>query len=371
LQEQGLRTESIAFAQFFGDVLKKNLIYTTCVDIGGGTSDISVWQNNCLVHQASVPYAGRDIFHSILEPNLAFIGDIFGLPPEAGRSVAQVLGSQRNFNAALDIYLRANSERILSEGYIMNADKPRNREFRTLLALSFGGLFHYIGLILKQLKQEKLLNNPEVISSILIGGNGSRFFQWLSPTGNYTENSEINKVIGSIMVRASALNKNPHLLTLSNQPKEEACAGLVVSAEGTKLKGFAEKQKDYPLAGADCIINGERFTGDQRINVFDCEWEEIDSFEIDSYGELEEYLKNFNEVLKEESVQEIDQLRNFGKGGLFEMDDDFRILLGTKIKQACLKKVGLISEFENDPPFLMVLKCFIAMLAEQWSRNAG
>ncbi len=371
LQEQGLRTESIAFAQFFGDVLKKNLIYTTCVDIGGGTSDISVWQNNELVHQASVPYAGRDIFHSILEPNLAFVGDIFGLPPEAGKSVARVLGNQKNFNAALDIYLRVNSERILSEGYIMNADKPRNREFRTLLALSFGGLFHYLGLIQKQLKQEELLEDSEIITPILIGGNGSRFLHWLTPSGTYTQNSEVNAFARGILMRASGLKRNPDLLTLSNQPKEEACGGLVVSTEGTKLKGFAERQKDYPLTGGDCIINGEAFNDGQRLNVFEHDWEQITSFEINSYEQLEHYLKNFNEVLREESIQEIDQLRNFGKGGAFAMDEDFRILLGAKVKQACLKKVGLVSEFESDPPFLIALKCFISILAEQWSKTAG
>jgi hypothetical protein len=34
---ESIRTESIVFAQFFADVLNKNLIHTTCVDIGGGT----------------------------------------------------------------------------------------------------------------------------------------------------------------------------------------------------------------------------------------------------------------------------------------------------------------------------------------------
>ncbi|AIE73992.1 MULTISPECIES: hypothetical protein [unclassified Synechocystis] len=371
LQGQGLKTESIAFAQFFGDVLKKNLIYTTCVDIGGGTSDISVWQDNQLVHQASVPYAGRDIFHSILEPNLAFIGDIFGLPPEAGRSVAKVLGNQRNFNASLDIYLRANSERILSEGYIMNADKPRNRQFRTLLALSFGGLFHYLGMIQKELKKEEFFNDSSIITSILMGGNGSRFLHWLTSSGVYTQNSEINNLARGILMRASDLNKNPDLLTLSPQPKEEACGGLVVSSAGTKLSGFLGKKKDYPFTGENCVINGENFSSSDRLNVLERGWEEISSFEISSYNHLEEYLKNFNDILREESIQEIDQLRNFNQGGLFNMDSDFRILLEAKIKQVCLRKVGPTSEFEIDPPFLIILKSFIAILAEQWSKITG
>ncbi|MFM7193136.1 MAG: hypothetical protein ACKOX2_20330, partial [Microcystaceae cyanobacterium] len=145
--EQALRTESIAFAQFFGDILGKDLVHTTCVDIGGGTSDISLWQNNDLIHQASVPYAGRDIFHQILKPNLAFMGEIFGLSSEDAESLKKQLNVRTNFNSAFDTYLRGNADQILTNGYVMNADKPRSREFRSLVAFSIGGLYHYLGLV--------------------------------------------------------------------------------------------------------------------------------------------------------------------------------------------------------------------------------
>jgi hypothetical protein len=219
----------------------------------------------------------------------------------------------------------------------------------------------------KQLKQEELFADTDLVTSILIGGNGSRFLHWLTPSGTYTQNSEINDLVRGILIRASGLNKNPDLLTLSPQPKEEACGGLVVPSTGTKLSGFSSKKKDYPFTGENCIINGEKFTSGDRLNVLDRGWEEINSFDINAYDQLEEYLKNFNDILREESIQEIDQLRNFNQGGLFSMDADFRILLTTKIRQACLKKIGLVSELEIDPPFLIILKCFVAILSEQWS----
>jgi hypothetical protein len=223
----------------------------------------------------------------------------------------------------------------------------------------------------KQLKQEELFADTDLVTSILIGGNGSRFLHWLTPSGTYTQKSEINDLVRGILIRASGLNKNPDLLTLSPQPKEEACGGLVVPSMGTKLSGFSSKKKDYPLTGENCVINGEKFTFSDRLDVLEHGWEEINSFEVTSYDQLEEYLKNFNDILREESIQEIDQLRNFNQGGLFNMDSDFRILLTTKVKQACLRKVGPVSEFEIDPPFLIILKCFLSILAEQWSKTLG
>ena len=136
----------------------------------------------------------------------------------------------------------------------------------------------------------------------MIGGNGSRFLHWLTPSGTYTKRSEINDLACGILMRASGLEKNPDLLTLSPQPKEEACGGLVVSSEGTRLKGFADKRIDHVLLGEECIINGQTLTADQRLNISP-DWQDISSFQINSYTELEKYLKNFNDILREESIQ--------------------------------------------------------------------
>ena len=46
---------------------------TTCIDMGGGTSDISIWQNDKLLHQCSVQLAGRDLFSQFVEMNPKFL----------------------------------------------------------------------------------------------------------------------------------------------------------------------------------------------------------------------------------------------------------------------------------------------------------
>ncbi len=365
-----IRTESIAFAQFFADVLNKNFIHTTCVDIGGGTSDISVWQENTLIHQASVPYAGRDIFHRILQPNLAFVGDIFGLPPQAANRFRQIFSGKTNFNAAFDTYLRFQGERLRTDSYVINVGKQRNREFRTLVAFALGALYHYLGLVQKQLNQEGTLKRRDDVTSILVGGNGSRFLHWLSTSGQYDQNSEINILLDGILTKASGLKSNPDLITISIYPKDEACGGLVVSPDGEKLKGLDQKQEDYPFLGEACEINGQSFTADQRLNL-PSSWENIEDFRITSFNELERYVANFNTIISDEKIEEIDPLRNFGKGGLFSLTNDLRTLLQTSVTQVCLRKKGPITEFEPEPPFLITIKSLLDILADQWSKTAN
>lgn len=366
-----IRTESIVFAQFFADVLKKDLIHTTCADIGGGTSDISIWQENDLIHQASVPYAGRDIFHRILQPNLAFIGDIFGLSPTDANEFRKNFSGKNNFNLALDIYLRFYAEEILRDKYVINIEKQRNREFRTLVAFALGGLYHYFGLV-----QKYLVNNPDSklkrtdVTSILVGGNGSRFLHWLTITGTYNHHSEINILLDGILTKASGLESSPEVMTLSTYPKDEACGGLVVPPDGKKLKGLEQDQEDYPFLGEACKINDQDFTAEQRLELADS-WENIEDFRVTSFSELERYIANFNEIIKDKKIQEIDPLRNFDRGGLFSLTDNVRTLLERSVTDSCLCKRVPIAEFEPEPPFLITLKCLVGVLADQWSKTAN
>ena len=143
LADHDIRPKSIAFAQFFTDTLGRELVHTICISLEGEIYEISVWQDNQLVHQVSVPYGGRHLFHRILRNNLAFIGEIFGLSSQDAKSLQSNFSSRHNFNAVLDRYLRGNAKKILKNGYIINADKTRSREFRTLVAFALGGLYHY------------------------------------------------------------------------------------------------------------------------------------------------------------------------------------------------------------------------------------
>ena len=368
LDDQALRPNNVAMAQFFGDILAYDLVHTTCINFSKNASEVSIWQENSLVYQSSISYGVRDFFHRILKPNLAFIGDIFCLPFQYRKSLRRKFAKAENVNSALDHYLRINEKEILLDNYITGSDNYRNREFRTLFAFSLGGFYHYLGLVQKYLNQENLTRREE-LTRILIGGNCSHFLNWLnwlSPSGRYTSDSEVNTLLQGILTQASGLRENPCGITYCNYGDEVSC-GLVVLPDGEKLTGLREND-NHLFLGEDCRINGQFFTADQQLKLGE-DWKNIEDFEITSFSELEKYISNFNSIIGNEDILEIGSLRNFVNGKLLNITDDLQKHLQALVANACLRKLGPISEFEPEPPFLLTLRCFIDILAEEWSRS--
>jgi hypothetical protein len=368
----GLQTESVAFAKYFADVHKQLIVHTTCVDIGGGTSDLSIWKANQLVHQASVPYAGRNFFHNLLREKIDYFAEVFGFRQGQIENLKKYLKDNgNNFNSIIDLNLRSDGEEEVKDasenyihGYRINSQKERNRQFRTLLAFAQCGLFYYIGLVQKGLKKEgKIQEN--YFTSLLLGGNGSRFIHWLSPSGKFSKDSEINELVEGIMLAATELETNPNLLALSEKPKQEACGGLVVEPGGEQLVGIHRKTSDDPFLGEACVINGKKFEADERLTLED-EWNEITEFNVVSTVEIEKYLEVFNKTIKDRKIDEIDQLRDYKNGNVLKITDSFRKPLMENLKKQCLRKEGPKTKFEPDPPFLMVLKAFLEVLAKEW-----
>jgi hypothetical protein len=180
--------------------------------------------------------------------------------------------------------------------------------------------------------------------------------------------SEVNELIDGIMLAASGMKRNPNLLTLSKEPKHEACCGLVVPAEGTKLKGIDRKTEDNPFLGEPCVINGKAFAASDRLTLDD-DWNEITEFTVISTPELETYLKNFNRIIKDRKIKEIEPLLDYKTGSLLMITDDFRKLLMANISVQCHDKKKLKDQFIPDPPFFMAMKAFLLVLARKWSES--
>ncbi|BAW97810.1 unknown protein (plasmid) [[Synechococcus] sp. NIES-970] len=358
------RTESIAFAEYYRNVcagVEDNLLNTICVDIGGGTSDIAVFRESKVIYQTSVSYAGRDIYHRLLKLNLNAIGDVFGLSDRDAKSLQEVL-SGSNFNSALDNYLRGNGRKILEGGYAVNAGKKRNKEFRTLLVFAIGGLHHYLGLVQKYLSQ----NKDDCTATIFIGGNGSRFLDWLTPTGEYNSNSEINKVLLGVMEKAAELQPNPKVdpIQRTKHPKSEVCEGLIIPQE----KILKRVEQSNPLVGEICEVNGQEFAALEVFN-FPEEWENITSFNITSTQELERYIRNFNQIITQEKIGSIQALPGVQIRGNEAIPNDLKRVLQDIVRDTCQKKLGKKEDFELESTFLLQLRCFMDILASRWARS--
>ncbi len=128
------RTESLAFAQYFADLEDLSLVNATCIDMGGGTSDISIWENNKLVHQCSIQLAGRDLFSQFLELKPEFLDQNLQLNNWGFKHL-----KGRFFITALDHFLRMNSDYWLKNQRIFVEDNSEFQGLLRLIAIGFLG----------------------------------------------------------------------------------------------------------------------------------------------------------------------------------------------------------------------------------------
>lgn len=359
------QTESIAFAQYFADELGEQLVYTTCLDVGGGTSDISIWKDMTLVHQLSIPFAGRDIFHQILSRNIKRIGEVFGLSDDKSQElVLDLKNSGDNFDAYLDSYLRLKGNVVLER--LRNAGNTDSiQKFRGLLALAYAGLYYYIGLVLRYLDQDKA-------TPVYLGGNGSRFINWIDPDGQYSESSDINKLLAYILAKAGGYSTEERRDTiLSRNPKQEAAGGLIV--EETRLKGLSEST---PEAFAGVAMTFETDIGsidfrpeDELLLPDTCQ--EIRSISITDYSQIGSFIEVFNEAIYACGIRDIVPpiVARSGEEALEAISFD----LGNEVKQLLNNRRsvggGSRQSYEPDPGFIVAHKALLRVLAKQWAKS--
>jgi hypothetical protein len=359
---QLFRTESLALAQYFADREDCNLIRSACIDLGGGTSDISVWQDNNLVHQCSVQLAGKHLLAQFLEQRPALIARWFKQPTEEWSNL-----EEDKFKAKIDSLLRHNSDEWLQN------DRPQLEEDRDfqglirLMAVGTAGIYYYLGLILNTLVAEEKYTERD-IPSVYIGGNGSRLLHWLTPNGNFNRHAGISELFNRMVANASGLNEGSGSNTqISQRPKDEAACGLVI--DKSKLKGLDRKTKDPLIAGEACKLNGYEITFDQRMTL-----EDEDISKIEPPQQLEQLIKfieAFNKGIKDLEIEE--EIKPFTqyqrKTGLDpKYTDELMGKTTTELRRMLIDINDAGGDkLREEPLFILGLKSLLRVLAKEWA----
>lgn len=351
------RTESLAIAQYFADKEDYNLVNATCIDLGGGTSDISIWEDNQLLHQCSVQLAGRELFSQFLEMKPEFLEQKLEVKDSGLNGL-----KEGKFSAKLDVLLRLEGEKLLKDKRASVEDDPEFQGLLRLIAIGFSGLYYYVGTILGVLHDEGKYSGRE-ITPVYIGGNGSRLLNWLAIGGQFDRDSEVNHLLSRMLSAGSGFDDIGEITRLSQRPKDEVCCGLVLS--GTKLQGLTKKTKDPLIAGEDCEVNGNRISWRERLELEG----NIEQFQISEFEQLSKFLDEFNLALKELEIEGLKPMRGFKAGVGLEADYRERLWRETKRE---LTKVTLTIKGESDnirvePPFILGLKALLRVLGKEWA----
>lgn len=367
-----LQTESVAIAQYALEEGKVPLSAATCIDMGGGTSDISIWENRKLLHQCSVQLAGKHLMSQILERNPEFVAKRL-TGDEDGWEKRNLRGGQ--FHAKLDVWLRWEGEKWLRE---KRASQNNTRDVQGLIqitSIGMAGLYYYVGLILKALHEEGEYSREKATSAVFFGGNGSRLLNWIDGTGKFSDQSEINRLLSRMISCGSGFDHIDVPITCSKNPKHEVAWGLVVERHDD-LRGYQRDPYSDPL------IPGEAF----RVNGMDVDWKTrmdmvaltgngtVDSFDIPELEELPKFLHAFHKTLLEQRIESIKPLPGYTyRPDIVDVADNPNLWRDTKesLKDilADSQLTGYYQEIREEPPFILGLKALLAHLSQQWIQH--
>ena len=243
------------------------------LDIGGGTTDIAVWNRHpetgrpSLLGHMSVRFAGQDIFviPLRLRPELLSVIDGGGAVSAAISLLKQRFKKESHaYDAEIDALITGHGDELL-EKLPGCAQTSGIKELLQVLDLGLCGMAFYTGLMVGQLVKDGKYNAMQSRISVFVGGNGSRLFNWCA-LGEPDRNSRIvrrfalNLLAGANFASDNKLTGNQVEVSLSGRPKEEVAFGLVmrpVKLEGTDVKA-------NPIAGENYLVGktSERQTRD-------------------------------------------------------------------------------------------------------------
>jgi hypothetical protein len=233
-----------------------------CVDVGGGTSDISIWHANQCPFDASVLLAGRQIA-SWLHADRNLRDLLFSSKAAVALSKAT---SERDFAACLNSILRnPEEEAVIKDKLLTHAMTSAVQKFRRLLAIEFGAITFYTATVVGGVS-----GLPESHSAtcapgcslesqiernglkIHWGGTASKMLQWIGRL----DNDGTLGFLGAILFNAlgDAFSKeldvdlgNPQ----SPRYKDEVAGGLIVWNNFRRKQSAAQtKYKTVPKEGS-------------------------------------------------------------------------------------------------------------------------
>lgn len=266
-----------------------------CLDIGAGTTDISVISGHParIIYHTSLQFAGRYLFQSIYKHY-----DIFAPQLNLNGMEAEPR------DALIDADMRKNSKAYL-HGLNNMLVKNDVQKVLQLAQFAMAGIFYYIGGMVSRLREMDVYEGDS-LPDIYVGGNGSRIFPWICG-GTFTTQNPYIEVFKDMLVATSGLSEVGFRIILSDTPKVEVARGMTEDKphiHGTFYNPhqiakdiFGEKKGKDPLI-ANSVLAGDNFrVGDQpfKKTEFISAYEISKGIWISNVNELRTFTEKFNE----------------------------------------------------------------------------
>ncbi|MCI0470373.1 MAG: hypothetical protein L0Y73_01810 [Candidatus Aminicenantes bacterium] len=356
-EEKGIMniTESIAAARYFANektisaAIPRGAVF---IDIGGRTSDISIWgRNNELMLQTSLLLAGREIFGYPILEKPTFLKGIISDEDMANLENNEIKKDRVKFCAQFDAILYFEGDKILKI-IPQHGNEQQMKGFKQLICIGIAGIFYYIGLLLKSFPKVK--EYIESVPNIYVGGNGSKLLHWLA-SGNFSGDCAYHRLLESIFRKAFNVTTDGVLeIRTSPEPKAEVASGLIMDQTILSHSFRGQEEVSY--------MSGEDFVEQSKKKKYG--WDTQLSTQLIKTGlkvspELGN-LKGFLKTIDESCV----------KLGILTIDADNDLL--SRVKDQVDKELANLKRMKEgdiriEPLFILALKKLLDLKIREWA----
>jgi hypothetical protein len=368
-------TESIAAAYYFKSKNKFQQLFL-CVDIGGGTSDISIWVKDENIYQSSVRIASRDMFitplHKLLSRSSIMSEVCDGNKKDDGiynminyGEVAISAPEKIQFFIETVLFEYYDTFRNRLNLLTSLEDKECFKNFKYSVLIAYSGLCYYLANIVGSLFETGKINGDIVDIVFGLSGKGSKLTDWISTFCPY--------IYEEVQALISARKQKYKEITIKQQfdpssAKTETAKGLICNLDGASTQnsiGASAKPEVY-LGSEIKLTNANdtrTYDKDKFVLIYEEELiktpEKLTATIDEELKDFENFLHFFNKIAAK-TQGDMGEIST-EKGSWY---DKRRISLWGKIKTEFARI--LTEEKRFDPPFLVMLKVFLAFYSEEY-----
>lgn len=381
-------TEGIAAGEYFSSefIITDGVSHANkedgaiCIDVGGGTSDYSIWSGGKIRLDASVLLAGRQI--SKLLKNNSRVRDILFV--DGALPLNEVKDNDNLFSSRLNYALRK-EEKSISSKLAANANNKDVAWLRRILAIEFGALSFYAAHLVLALDEflDQSLSKNVINSGIKLhwGGNAAKFINWID-YGRYEKDGIASKFLNGMFVN-TIMDKSigtrafkPALLSQVQSPghKDEASGGIVVmnfpqngssSSESSVLDDLlidetkvSKEILDGIIVGDKINVNGTSYEHYQVINKDTLFLNDISNFSGTDMVQLDRFIYLINQVGKITGL--------FPEGSQINLSLEEKTAIKGRVKNDFSALAKLKPDQRNvEPVFIMEVKYLLDILSNK------
>ena len=272
------------------------------IDIGGGTSDIAIWQGTRTLWQGSFRLAAREFFTDLLVRHPSILRSTGTIDatgekrlidwttgnepqPRKARNLVELALGRANFN---DNFRRALIDRIYN---------PEWQALEQAASVALGGMLWYVGRLIAVRSGEWGLSEIDLGSpTVALVGRGSSYFQHLDPHAE----SRLPKIARMLTVAMGKPDATPEIY-FSPTPKQEVVDGLLA----------LNKHVPSPLPQHAGAVIGEQIEINGKVLPLETELANLPEPQTAPAIDIAE-MRSFLSALKSETGIDIDLTRKVG-----------------------------------------------------------